>query len=154
MNNWIALAEKASKLPLGHYAKVEAREAVDQEYSACRKQSGTLIKKHKIKIRYIDPQDAMDLCLSLCSFLGSNPLKCIVIKSKDVSPFAGAHYCRGEIHFPHEYIHISTLLHELTHHFCRDSHYTGHGNVFMELQELVYQAAMETSKDFLRMKED
>ncbi len=135
--NCLTLLEKASKLPLGHYDKAKAREAVDKEYDACHKQSAILNKKYKFKY-IIEPQEAFDLCWNICDSIGQKKLKKIVVKSKDVSPFAGAHYTRGEIHFPYNYITISTLLHELTHHFCQMG---GHGKEFMEMQELVYEIA-------------
>ena len=131
---------------MGHYAKKEAQEAVDREYSACHAQASLLMKKHRIKKRSFEPQEAFNLCWNICDVLGHKKLKKLVLRSPDVSNFAGAHYTKGEIHFPYNYIHTTTLLHELAHHLC---YYGRHGKEFMEMQELVYEAAMNCDKALL-----
>lgn len=147
--NLDAILDKADKLPLGHYGKKAAQAIVDLEYDACHKQAQALVKKHKISKHYFEPQEAFDLCLAICAALGHRPLKHIVIRSDKVSKHASAHYSRREIHFPHNYIHTTTLLHELAHHLCRGG---GHGKEFCEIQELVYEAAMQINKEGLQSK--
>jgi hypothetical protein len=142
----LAKLAESQKLPLGHYGRKEAQEAVDKEYHACHEQVKVLVKQYRIKKRYFEPQEAVDFCAEMCERLGSKPLKYIVIRSKDVGPCVGAHYDYGTIHFPHNYIQTSTLLHELTHHLAVESHYHGHGKIFLELQALLYEAAADHLK--------
>ena len=147
--NCLTLLEKTSKLPIGHYGKKEAQEAVDNVYKACHEQARDLIKKHKIKKKYFEPQEAFDFCAEICNSLGHKQLNKIVLRSPDVSEFAAAHYKNKEIHFKYTAICISVLLHELTHHLCH-KYYAEHGKLFLEMQELAYECAIENFKEILR----
>lgn len=141
--------QKAKSLPLGHYGLAEAYELVEIEYGACREQERKLLKQYKFKNRYFELQEAANLCGAICSAIGHKQIKRVVIRSKEIHPCAGAEYnsSKKEIHFPHSTIHLSSLLHELAHHF--DPH-AGHGTRFMEMQELVYEIA----NSILNKKED
>lgn len=147
--DWMTLAKQAKGLPQGHYAHREAKAAASKEYDACHEQAQALMKKHKIKKRSFEPQEAFDFCLEICEMLGAKPLKKIVLRSPEVSEFAEAHCSRGEMHFKYNWIATSTLFHELTHHLGQHNH----GKGFCEIQELVYETAMELNKYLLQMKE-
>jgi hypothetical protein len=147
--HWQTLAKKAKGLPLGHYAHKEAQAAASAEYDACHEQAKALRKKHNIRLREFKPQEAFDFCLEICKALGSRPIKQIVLRSKEVSEFAFAHCGRGEIHFKYSNVWLDTLFHELTHHLGAGSH----GKNFCEIQELVYEAAMQIDRNKLQMKE-
>ena len=148
-HDWQTLLKEAKSLPLGHIKHKEAEAAVDREYKACHDQAKELYKKHGIKKWSMTPQQGFNLCVDICAALGQKPLRKLVMRSPDVKEFTGAHYTRGEIHFPSNWLDTQTLLHELSHHLAPHS---GHGKGFMEMQELAYETAILVAKDFLQKK--
>lgn len=141
-DHWGKVLIESKGLPLGHVGKEYAKELVKAEYGECHKISKLWtdrIRKSIKKLPRMNVYEAIVYCNKLCNMLGNPIIKKVVSYSPDVAEYAGAHYCRNEIHFKHD-VWFETLIHELTHHF--DNSY-GHGKSYCDMLEFLYRIVYE-----------
>jgi hypothetical protein len=135
---WQEIVVKAETLPPGHVLKFQAKEMVKEEYGQTREIELKWRKKFKKKFQFPDMSEteALTYCNKICKFIGENKLvKKVIFNSKDVASYAGAHYCKKEIHFKHCFW-FPTLIHELGHHCAR---YNGHGDDYCIALDLIWE---------------
>jgi hypothetical protein len=131
--------QQAQKLPLGHIERKKAQEAVEEVYGPCQKIESKWAKRLSRKhiLFFVDPRNALSICLQLCEMTGTKPLKKIIFNSQDVSSCAGAHYdfLEKEIHLKWNFCSLTTLIHELTHHIERRD---VHGELFQWTENYLF----------------
>ena len=137
--------EEAGWLPLGHYERKEAQEAVNKEYALIHSLEREL--KPMLPVQYVDTlQEAATFCYKLCTAIGSRPVKKLVVSTRIVPRTASACYVPWEkaIHFNYRCFHISTLIHETAHHVHFVEQYGGemHGREYCEIVKLLYDVAL------------
>lgn len=133
--------EEMKALPPGHTDRKLYSADISAEYSDCAAIEVEWVKHFRKKLPRFNDRQALAFCNRLCESLGERLVNKVVINSKDVKAGTAAHYTgRGrEIHFPHEWISFTILIHELTHHFTPSGHF--HGKDFCDNERLLFAAA-------------
>jgi hypothetical protein len=127
--------EKTKHLPPGHVDKINLEKAITKEYSLCGEIERKWAKRFKYKFE--SGSHALEFCNQICKTLGERSVLKLVLSSPDVKEYASAHYTNREIHFKSDWISLTTLIHELTHHF---GDYT-HGESFCQLENFLFSVA-------------
>ena len=128
------LAE-SRKLPLGHYDRVLAKEAVDREYADCHKQEAEWYRKIPRMFRVLRTREqVLSLAWHLCNDSGITQIRLMHFASKECKSFVSAHYNprTKSVHFAHDVpMQITLVVHEVCHHVSiEESRYYGHGERF------------------------
>jgi hypothetical protein len=152
-----AFAIARRTLPLGHYARAEARARLDREYAESRVVEAAMARKYrKVLKRYgrcMSVREAANLVYKICVAIGTSPPRKIHVDDKSVTEGAGGEYRSGSqsIHVPYHDVPLRTLLHELAHHIVSVEHMRGaHGADFCMVTEIVWGVMAE----FWRADED
>lgn len=144
MMNMFDRLQEANKLPLGHYERTKAREAIDEEYAACQEQERKLMRSIPKKVRRysIDPRKAKWIVDELCDLSGMRRIRGIIFSSEEVHRYSAAHYnpAKKEIHVGWQTVGVRTLLHELAHHFKIEDRMPGgmHGESFLWCERFIF----------------
>ncbi len=83
--------EKAMQLPLGHYGRDQAKNAVTAEYKQCHDLERVWAERFPVRI-FDSLQEAANFCHWLCVSIGSRPVRKVVRYSPAVHRMASAHY--------------------------------------------------------------
>ncbi|MFA5187139.1 MAG: hypothetical protein WC551_11710 [Patescibacteria group bacterium] len=131
-------------LPEGHVGRRQAEEALNREYQRCSEIERFWRKRMQPPCDYFkDSEVALQFVNSICVGLGERPVKAVNFKNP-LLPDASAWYNRTDktINTSHTWIHWTTLVHELTHHF-KECFAHGHGEVYCTTLNTVYSLVYE-----------
>jgi len=142
--------EKTWNLPLGHYDRTAAEEAVEREYEKCKLIELAWMKrlgKKRKHLNYLSLNDACKLVYDICHALGYRCPSRLILRSKEVPPMAAACYLVGrrEIHFVFTAISVRILIHELTHHVLHEDKKLchTHGSEFCDYEMILIEVTEE-----------
>jgi len=136
--------EDSKKLPLGHYGRKEAKEAVDREYELCRQVEARWMKRLRKRLSNRFPIAQTEVWAplwaeKLCRSIGSKPPKQVLF---NCPAYAGGMYLPvKKTVLLKPYASISTLVHELAHHICHIEGFfrANHGEKFIWAEEVLFE---------------
>lgn len=135
---------KSKKLPLGHYDRKKAEEALNKEYHCCSEENKKWMKKIPKKHQFLNKQQSINLIWKICNQLGIKCLKKVYFNSQELELYTVGHYNSFDksIHLAYkETIPISLLIHELAHHVKSVEKISGtiHGEGFVWVQNFLFE---------------
>lgn len=130
-----ALVE-SRKLPPGHIGRKTARARVDSIYAACREVERHWGKKLKKYARRVDwtPERVRALYDYLTDHFGAKQIREI---NWGVPQNGGAYYRAGTVNFRWMSADLTTIIHELAHHWA-----PGHGQSFLAREEMLFRETL------------
>ena len=132
---------EAQNLPRGHYLIKKTQEDVNKIYSQCRTIERKWLKRFHKKFQYLSANHIRELYDYLCELLGEQKVKEIICDKSQLDSGTSGHYNfqKKKVYFYDAPVCLSTIIHELTHHFG----IRGHGDDFCEIEQLLFRETYE-----------
>lgn len=138
---------KSQSLPLGHYARKHAKEAVRVEYSECMAAEDAFWAQYKGD-RVIPFDNTITLANKLCDFLRVRRVR-NVYETKEAYQYYD--YMQRSIYL-NVYVGrccIRPLIHELAHHVAMaECRYSGHHGDFLWVEQMLFDVLLTMSDRF------